>query len=297
MPVTDSHPFKSPEARARYLAAYEQQASSWPVPSETAMVSTSDGETFVRISGPADGPPLVLLPAGRSNGMCWAPLIESLARKHRVYALDAIYDDGLSVSARPIKTIEDATGWLDGVLGELGLSCGVKLAGISFGAWLAAEYLLAHPERLSKVVWVSPVGVVAPMSGEFIARSMACLIPSERTFRWVTRWIMPDAAEREPEFFEDAVAEMALSEKCFKFRMWPGGGPRKLTDDQLGGIAVPVLYVVGENERICSDVKEAVARIESVAPRVQTCTIANAGHDAVWVETEQVRSAMSEFLS
>jgi pimeloyl-ACP methyl ester carboxylesterase len=209
--------------------------------------------------------------------------------------VDAIYDDGRSVSSKPIKTTEDATGWLDRLFDALGLDGGINLMGISFGGWLSAEYLLHAPGRLAKVVWLSPAGVVLPMSGEFIARSMMCLIPSERAFRWVTRWIMPDAARLEPEFFDDAVAEMALSEKCFKFRMWPGGGPRKLSDDELRSIAVPVLYVVGENERIC-DPQAARSRLSEVAPQIRAEVIRGAGHDALWVQTEAVSRSVLPFL-
>ncbi len=56
------HPFRSAEARDRYLAAYDKRAASWPVASETVMVDTEQGRTFVRISGLADAPPLVMLP-------------------------------------------------------------------------------------------------------------------------------------------------------------------------------------------------------------------------------------------
>ncbi len=202
--------------------------------------------------------------------------------------MDAIYDDGLSVSSRPIKTTEDATGWLDRLFDGLGLDDGITLMGISFGGWLSAEYLLHAPERLAKVVVGLAGRCGAPMSGEFIARSMMCLIPSERAFRWVTRWIMEDAAEVEPEFFEDAVEEMALSEKCFKFRMWPGGGPRKLSDEELAA----------SRSRCCT----WSARTNGYATRrprwldsnrwprrSRRSMIPGAGHDAVWVQTDAVR--------
>ncbi len=107
---------------------------------------------------------------------------------------------------------------------------------------------------------------------------------------------MEDAAKSEPEFFEDAVAEMALSEKCFKFRMWPGGGPRKLSDDELRGIDIPVLYLVGENERIC-DPRAATARLNEVAPQIQSVMIPGAGHDAVWVQTAAVSQSVMQFLN
>jgi pimeloyl-ACP methyl ester carboxylesterase len=293
----DVHPFKSAAARERYLAYYDRQAEAWPVACETGTVTTDDGDTFMRVCGPQSAPALVLLPAGRTNSTCWIPMVRALSAHFRIYALDAIYDDGRSVNKKPIKTIDDATGWLDRVFDALELRDGITLMGISFGGWLSAEYELHAPERLRKVVWLSPVGVVMPMSGEFLARSMMCLIPTQATFRWVTRWIMPDAAARDPEFFEGAVEEMALSEKCFKFRMWPGGGPRKLTDEELAGIKVPTLYLLGEKERICSDPQVALARVRTLAPRIETAMIPGGGHDVLWVETEAVTERVVGFIT
>ena len=63
----------------------------------------------------------------------WRRLIAPLAGRLRTYALDAIYDVGRSVPARPIKDIDDLVGWLDGVLDQLGLDGSVHLMGLSFG--------------------------------------------------------------------------------------------------------------------------------------------------------------------
>ena len=58
---------------------------------------------------------------------------------------------------------------------------------------------------------------------------------------------------------------------------------------------MPVLYVVGENERICSDVDRAIARAEA-STAVSTAVIPQAGHDAMWVATDAVRDAVVAFL-
>ena len=55
------HPFRSEEAKDRYLKLYDKRAQEWPVASECRMVNTSYGQTFVRICGPVDAPPLALL--------------------------------------------------------------------------------------------------------------------------------------------------------------------------------------------------------------------------------------------
>jgi pimeloyl-ACP methyl ester carboxylesterase len=109
-------PFRSAEARDRYLARYDATEKSWPVPFESRTVETDHGTTFARISGPSDALPLVLLPGGQSSSLVWRRLIEPLSARFRTYALDAIYDAGRSVPSRPMKDINGLMAWLDDVL-------------------------------------------------------------------------------------------------------------------------------------------------------------------------------------
>jgi len=46
------HPFRSVAAKEQYLEIYEKRAKTWPVDSQTRLVDTSYGQTFVRVSGP-----------------------------------------------------------------------------------------------------------------------------------------------------------------------------------------------------------------------------------------------------
>ena len=150
------HPFRSNEAKARYLALYDMRARDWPVPSQTIRVRGAYGETFVRVSGPADAPPLVLLHGISSNSLSWMPNVAALARSHRVVAVDHIQDGGRSIATRSLASLDDHLAWLDGVFDDLGLVKGVNLLGLSYGGWLAAQYALAHPQRLHKLVLVAP---------------------------------------------------------------------------------------------------------------------------------------------
>ena len=67
--ISEHHPFRSSAKKERYLTHYDARAERWPVVSETLMVDTSWGPTFVRISAPADGPPLVLLPGANATSL------------------------------------------------------------------------------------------------------------------------------------------------------------------------------------------------------------------------------------
>ena len=86
----DFHAFTSQEARDRFLAHLDVQEQDWPINYERQIVRSDYGETFVRISGPIDGSPIVLLPGGQSGSLVWRRLIEPLATRCSTFALDTI---------------------------------------------------------------------------------------------------------------------------------------------------------------------------------------------------------------
>ena len=51
------HPFRSEQAREEFRTFYLQKAKRWPIPSETRLIDTASGVTFVRISGKASDRP------------------------------------------------------------------------------------------------------------------------------------------------------------------------------------------------------------------------------------------------
>lgn len=55
--------FRSPEAKRRYLDAYDDVLAQWPVPYQELTIPTPFGDTHVVSSGDTNSPPLVLLHA------------------------------------------------------------------------------------------------------------------------------------------------------------------------------------------------------------------------------------------
>ncbi|MBN2358390.1 MAG: hypothetical protein JXR83_02995 [Deltaproteobacteria bacterium] len=76
MNVESYYPFLSAKAKARYLELNERRAQSWPIACECRTIDTAHGSTFVRVSGPIDGPPLVLLPGGGASSPCLPARVE-----------------------------------------------------------------------------------------------------------------------------------------------------------------------------------------------------------------------------
>ena len=300
--LRECHPFRSAEARERYLAYYDAEAESWPVPGETRMVRTDHGETCVRVTGPHDAPPLVLQPGVWGHSLMWPPaLIEALSEDFRTYAVDNICDVGRSVSSRPLTKTDEFMSWLDGLFDALGLADGINLMGCSRGAWLSAEYVLHAPHRLAKVVWLSPALVASgPRPGGFagLPISLAALLaPSPATVGALMRWLMPDYLRSDPRSFDKYVADTALGLQCFDTtKACRYLGPRKFDDAELRGIGVPVLYMAGAEEKM-SSATAAVSRLAAVAPDIETAVFPGAGHDLLTVQPEALGRRMLEFLA
>lgn len=294
---SECHPFRSDATRSRYLQHYATWESAWPVEWTATTVCTEYGETYVRISGPSNAPPLVLLPGGRAPSLCWDSMIEGLAAHFHTYAIDAVYDVGRSVDSRRVATASDVSTWLDNVMDGLGLTEGVNLMGLSLGGWAVAEYSSRSPQRLAKTVWLSPAAVSCPISPAFIRRSLACMIPTAFNFRYFTRWIMPylaAAEDRRP--FDNVVRDLVISSRCFKIRPFPGG-PRELTSAELQRIDVPVLYLVGDQDRACPDVARAVSRVQSLVTHAEVTVKQDAGHDLWMMHPAEVCERVTAYLT
>lgn len=296
MELPEYHPFKSAAARAEYLQFYDEKAQRWPVPSESRLVDTSYGKTFVRISGPADAPPLVLLHPTQSGSLFWIPNAGALAGPFRIYAVDTIGECGRSVYTQDMPGIPAYVSWLDELFAGLSLENGINLMGLSFGGMLASQYAIKYPERLGKIVLVAPAATVLPMRPEFKLRALLCALRVRYFVANFCFWLFEDFLRNDPanrRLVEAYVDEKFLAIRCFRFaRFVPSP---VLTDEQLRSLKVPALFVVGENEKMYPSAS-AIARLNRLAPQIQTRVVPNAGHDINAVAPETVTRLALEFL-
>jgi len=291
------YPFRSQKARERYLKRYDLRGQMWPVTSETRAVDTSYGQTFVRISGPPEAPPLVLLPSAAASSLIWMTNVEALSQHHRVYAVDNIYDFGRSVCTRNIKSTDDLMSWLDDLFDALHLKDNVNLMGLSYGAWLTNQYALRSPNRLSKIVMCAPPATLFPFPAGWAWRGLLALIPHRHFMRSMTRWMFPDLTQKTDDtskrLVNDLIEDAFIGMRCFKFRM--PIAPTVLTDDELASISVPTLFLVGEHE-VLYPAQKAVERLRNAAPSITAEIIPNAGHDLTIVQADVVNNRVLEFL-
>jgi pimeloyl-ACP methyl ester carboxylesterase len=296
MDISDYHPFKSSEAKIRYLAFEDKMAKKWPIISEEKTVRTSYGQTFMRISGPVNGQPLVLLPGGGSNSLIWQANIKALSSVYRTYALDNIYDFGRSVYTREMKTPNDFSQWLDELFDTLSLGKNIRIAGYSYGGWVTGIYATSHPERLSRVILIAPPFLIQPITNDFIWNMIIGILPCKYTMRrsLYSAWNdLAKSGKEGKEIVDDRVEYVYIAMKSFKFKT--GVEPIMLTDADLNKLTMPVLFLIGEHEIVCNP-QLAINRLNKVAPGIKTELISGTGHDLMFTHTDKVNNAMLDFL-
>jgi len=261
------------------------------------MVNTSYGQTFVRISGPDNAPPLVLMHGVGGNSLQWISNVESLSKHYKVFAVDNVYDNGRSVYSKNMTSADDYVKWLDELFNELELDNSINIAGLSYGGWITTQYALRFPDRLNKVILLAPVGTVMQLSPGWIIRAISVAIPLKYFTRNFMYWLAEDTVNSGAEgraLIEEHIDESFLAIRSFQAKRMVN--PTVLTDSELQSLDVPILFIVGENEKIYPP-QEVLKRLNDVAPQIQTKLIMGAGHDLTMVQAEIVNDMILEFLS
>ncbi|MBC8754101.1 alpha/beta hydrolase [Kordia sp. YSTF-M3] len=291
------HPFKSKKAKEEYLTFYDERAKLWPVPSKNKYIETSYGQTFVRISGSEDKPPLILLPGDTENSLSWMPQIKAFSEYYKTYALDHIYDNGRSIYSRPLKEPRDFVNWLNELFDSLNLKNDINLLGFSYGGWQTSIYALAHPERLHKIILIAPSAtVMQPRIGYLIPAIIVHFFPiyfiTKKLVYWERKCLIKQG-EVSKAIADQMIEEIVLAGKCFKKRKYVN--PTVLTDNDLQKLKIPVLYLIGEKEVLYSPNK-VVRRLNDVAPQIKTIIIPDASHDITHSQAAIVNKKILDFL-
>jgi pimeloyl-ACP methyl ester carboxylesterase len=285
--------FRTPESRARYLAAYEAALQAWPVPYEARVVPTGLGSTHVVASGPADGPPLFLLPSLAAGAVVWRLNATALSRIFRTYAVDVVGQPGKSIATRRPRRAADYAGWLADVMDGLGIER-AALVGCSFGGFIAANQALATPDRVSGLVMISPVGVFASQALRLFYLMRISSVAARLTSRLrrasggvTTMSALPRPAD--PLWASLMIATMTER---------PGVrviSPPVFSTAQLRAIRAPALLLIGDGEMLYEP-RAMLDLARRRMPALQTELIPGGDHIAAMARPEDVNDRIIRFL-
>jgi pimeloyl-ACP methyl ester carboxylesterase len=293
--MSHSSAFKTSQGQAAFFAAYDAAMKMWPVAYEELEIPSRWGMTHVIGSGPKGAPPLVLLHGYDATSAMWAPNITDFSKDYRVYAPDVMGQPSKSIPKEPICNAADYAAWLAATLDGLHLDR-IVLVGMSYGGWLALNFAIAAPQRVQRLVLLSPGGGFAPMARQFSLRGMLIVwFPTRVTVNWFMRWLgftdRPGAKDARP-----VLELMYLGLRHFRvpvetLRVMPVMFP----DDQLQAMHVPTLLLIGEHEVIC-DPATALARARRLFPDVQGELVPQSSHDMCFSQHRVVDARVLDFL-
>ncbi|MCW2530163.1 MAG: hsaD 3, partial [Pseudonocardiales bacterium] len=156
--------------------------------------------TRVVDAGSPELPPVIMLHGTGGHWETFAPNLPALTQSFRCIAIDMI---GNGFSDKPDYDYEIST-YVDHVLGvmdQLGIQK-ASFIGMSLGAWVSARIAVSHPERLDRLILMSPAGLIATASNMArirAERTKAVEDPSWESIHAVFEHLIADEKNRIPD--------------------------------------------------------------------------------------------------
>jgi pimeloyl-ACP methyl ester carboxylesterase len=286
--------FTSEESRSRFIAAYDAALTDWPVPFEEIDVPTRLGPTHVIASGAADASPLLLLPSFAGTATVWRLNVEALSRHFRIYAIDVIGQPGKSLANRPLRN-HDYAPWLAEVMDGLGVAR-ASIVGCSFGAFLALNQAVATPDRVERVVLISPAGVFASQYWK-LTYAMRIRAPFLRLMRRLTgARRAPSLADLGPRRLPRDIQWAALIGVTMVERAKVSvTTPTVFSRAQLRRVRAPTLLLIADKETLYEP--RAMLRLaQARMPGLQGAIVPDADHVAAMAQPDDVNARIASFL-
>jgi pimeloyl-ACP methyl ester carboxylesterase len=283
--------FRSLESKARFEAAYAEMLKRWPVPYDELYVPTRSGDTHVIASGAQGAPALVLLHSSGSGAVQWFRNVEAFSQRFRTYSVDVIGEVNRSVTTRKITKRQEFVDWMTDLFNGLHIES-VDLVGNSFGGFLAFNTALYMPERVRKVVLISPAATFVQMWAFYwhlaFPNKIGYILHSKRVIMSGFNWIW-QGFPRDDGFKQ-------YTEAC-KVTGFPSNQlpPPVFSDEELGIIQTPMLLLIGDHE-VIYDPQRAIRRATSLVPHLKAEIIPNANHSAQVTAPDLVNKRILDFF-
>jgi len=296
--MTSTSIFKTPEGEAAYMATYEALMNLWPVPYEEIEIPTQFGVTHVVTCGPKDALPLVLLHGQFATLTMWSPNVADFSKDYRIYAIDVMGQPGKSIPDpnQPIRDAADYVTWLNAILNGLDLDR-ITLVGASYGGWLALTFAVTIPERVRKLVLLSPAASFLPPVRQFLLRGMLMgLFPMHLTVDSAMGWLGFKALPG------DTVARSVLDliYLGLKHFLVPPATARILpsvfSDDELRALNVPALLLIADKE-VMYDPARALARAQSLLLNFEGELVPHSSHEMCSSQYQIVNARVLNFVN
>jgi len=285
------HIFKSLNSKAQYEAAYNEMLKRWPVSYREFYIPTRFGKTHVIVSGSQTAQPLVLLHSAGSGAVQWFRNVGALSEYYCTYAVDTIGEVNKSTTTKILRTRQDFVDWTIDLLNGLKIEK-ADLVGNSFGGLLAFNTALYLPERVKKVVLISPAATFMHMWPFYYHIAFPYKIGYTLSFK---RLIMGGFNWLWQGFPRDE--EFTRYIEIGKTSGFPSNQltPPVYNDNELRQIHTPMLLLIGDHEVIYNP-ERVIKRATNLVAGLRGEIIPNANHNAQVTAPDVVNKKILDFF-
>lgn len=265
-------------------------------------IDLPDGTVHYRLTGPADGPLVVMIHGFSVPSFVWNDYVKPLNDAgFRVLAYD---NYGRGFSDRPATRYDAAfmDRQLDELLKALKIDRRVDLVGYSMGGAIATIFAARHPERVRSLTLIAPagLGVATSKNTEMLKRPLI----GDWIIRLFGLRIFHDAAATDSRLAPDPSQFLADFDHQLE---WRGYGDALLSTmrnyplaaaesafERAGESTRPVLVVWGEEDATVPYIN--AARLIELMPRAKLHSYPGLGHDIAYSHAPLVSGLILDFL-
>lgn len=248
------------------------------------------------------GPAVVLLHANYSSLFMWEPWVAKLRDDYRVIRVDLPAHGLTGPESNGNYTLERIQTLFERFVDERGLGR-FTVVGTSIGGTVAMRYTAAHPERIERLVLISPGSLEARVRG----RTTPANVPRVAD---LLGYVTPKAFTRflltndygDPARLSDAVTDewydMWMREgnrlaMINLLRQYVSGG----VEDKIRAVKVPVLLIWGEkNKRVPLALAYETQKLLENSPEVKLEILPGIGHMLVQEAPQQSAQLIRRYL-
>ncbi|WP_456278973.1 alpha/beta fold hydrolase [Bacillus sp. AK128] len=281
--------FKNEVVEREYHHFYDKSLELAGISYSTKNIQTSFGETYILVFGDSNKQPLLLLHGMTMSSTMWYPNIQHIIQERQVFAIDTIGDFGKSKAMNIIKNKEQAAQWLLEVLDGLNIEQ-TDLGGHSMGGFLALNFSVVYPERISKLLLFAPAGTFYKMNPLFFIKIYPALL--FHTEKWIDRaflWFSGKGELLHPIFRSQIIAGYSYAKPALHIM------PSVFSEEVLRDFPLPTLLIIGEKE-VIYPAKKAIANAKRLIPKLESHIIPGANHSLTIEHSDIVNEHIINFL-
>lgn len=188
-----------------------------------------------------------------------------------------------------MKNPSDNAKWLNQTIEGLGLNQ-VNLCGLSIGGWNAANFAARYPEKINKLVLISPVQTFAKMYMSYFFKIMKMgFNPTRENVESYIGW----GSEKEGNLPDSIITQFTLSVMNMNSN---ASFPKWLHTSQLKAINMPVLVLLGKNE-FAFNITKAEKRARKFIKHLDIEIVKDSSHLIPVSKPEYTNVKIIQFLS